>query len=369
MAAITLLQLMFLAGPLPEPAEIQQAGLAARKMVVSGDMEFEIYDGLPLKDAPHDIDWKLNVRDRLIFDTRPAWSAYLERWQPGEPVFLKNGEQLIQRAPGGGHRLRIVLSPIVCLQFVPDRLTGGIWFDMTSDDPQSDPIEAKIVMHPWRFGLIPENFGIQYDVDIKDLGKFIAAPRQADVTIDEDRELGFQCWRVSYRDDEGRTVTTWFDRSRGMNVCKVAKSGDCKYGTFVSSATSKLKHYPTAGIWYPDEIYYRSVVDGDEMDGSFEKLVVRRAEFNVEIDPKQFTAKALEAPPETLIVSRKREPGPTKMWDGEQVSPVTEGILASRFLRPKMPMGRIFATQFLVVAGAILLLLVVIIGLTQKSRT
>lgn len=367
MGSITLLSLMLLAAPLQAPAEIQQAGLAARKMVVSGDMEFEIYEGLPSREPPHDIDWKLNVRDHLIFETRPAWSAYLERWQPGEPILLKNGEQLIQRAPNGGHRLRIVLSPTVCLRFIPDQLTGGGTFDMTSDDPQSDPIETKLVMHPWRFGLIPENFGIQYDVEIKDLGKFIAAPSQSDVTIQEDLELGTTCWRISYRDGKGRTITTWFDRSRGMNVCKVAHSGDCKYGVFESSATSTLKHYPSAGIWYPEEIFYRSVVNGDEMDGSFEKLIVTRANFNIEIDPVQFTVKALDPPPETLIISRKREPGPTKMWDGRKVTPLTESVLVSRVFPPRVSMGRISAGQYMLVAGTLLLLLAAVIGLAQKS--
>ncbi len=365
MGALVLFQLVLMAVPLPEPTDIQRAGIEARKKVRSGDMEFEIYDGLPSKAAPHDIDWKLNVRDRLIFDTRPAWSAYLERWQPGEPVLLKNGEPLIQRAPNGGHRLRVVVSPTVCLQFTPDQLTGGGGFGITSDSPGSDAIEYKLVMHPWRFGLITANFGGQYDLDFED---DIAPPDQRDITIEEDLELGSRCWKLTFRRDNGHIVTTWFDPSRGMNVCKIVKTGVTKFGRFVASVTSKLKHYPRAGIWYPEEVVYRGVMNNDELDASLEKLVVTRADFNIEIDPVQFTAKALEAPPQTLIISRKREPGPTKLWDGEKIAPLTAMHPLANAEPPPRQREWLTTRQMFLVAGMILLLLAAVIGLARQSR-
>jgi len=368
MSTITLVQLVLFALPLPQPEAIQQAGLDARKKIVSGDMEFEIYEGIPPKNAQQEVEWKLNVRDRLIFDTRPGWSAYLERWQPHEPVLLKDGETLIQRAPNGGNRLRIVLSPTQCLQFVPDELTGGRRFGITSDDPRAKPIESKIVMHPWRFGLIPENFAMQYNIGMENLGAYIAPLEQRDVVIEEDHELGNRCWRITFRRDNGRRVAAWFDPSQGMNVRKVVETGATKYGPFVVSATSTLQYHSRAGVWYPGEIQYRGVTNNDEQDASLEKLVVTRADFNIDIDPLQFTAKALEAPPQTLILSRKREPGPTKQWDGEKVAPVTAMFPLTKDITPQSPASSITIRQMFVVVGMILLLVAAVFGLSRKSN-
>ncbi len=366
MSAMMMVQLVLLAVPMPLPADIQRAGLDARKKVTSGDMEFEIYDGLPPKKDPQGpIDWKLKVRDRLIFDTRPGWSAYLERWQPGEPILLKNGETLIQRAPNGGNRKRVVLSPSLCLRYVPDQLTGGGRFGITSDDPRSDPIESKLVMHPWRFGLIPVNFGVQYSRNFED---YIAPSDQHDVAIEENHELGTRCWRIEFRRDSGDVHTAWFDPSRGMNVCKIVHSGTNKYGPFLASAVSKLTYYPRAGVWYPEEVVYRGVINNDEQDASLEKLVVTRADFNIEIDPSQFTAKALEAPPQTLIISRKREPGPTKMWDGEKIAPVTAMYPLTKADPPPQPPALLTTRQLFLVAGMILLLMAAVFGLSRNAR-
>lgn len=342
---------------LPEISAIQQQGLAARRAIVSGELEYEVAWGVvsetPLGRPLTDDEWQPpHLRDRLVFVASPEWHTFLERWNPAEPSAVVNGRGEVRRASGGGSRERIIVRPDRVYQFYPDPLSDGTVVGIGENLPLLDKSNAWRVFHPWKFGLIPnfvDAFATHQESD------YVAPAVQRKPVIELETLDGAPCWRITYRDQQGWRVRTWFDPERGMNVRMVSVEGfhPANGLSFRMSVSSQLEFHPPEGVWFPVETVLVQEATGPAYKATYERVRFTNVKVQQPIAPEAFTVKALAAPPGTGISRSYHKSGPNEIWDGKDVVPRMSGRAPIR--QPGMAL-RSWRLPLVVVGNLLLLL-------------
>ena len=191
----------------PSAAELISAVVRNRDAITRGDLEFDLSFG-SLDQASQAVVWKPAViKDRMVFDRRDGFYAFVERWTPGAASYGVNPMTTAESEGVEGNVTRIVVRPEMIYEYLPLPLSDGQYLAVSaflpSTERERNPRER--VLRPWNFNLIPEliidDTFTSYESVIKTSPDYRPAAVEADL-ID-----GEECWKVQLVTEDHRKVT------------------------------------------------------------------------------------------------------------------------------------------------------------------
>ena len=157
-----------------------------------------------------------------------------------------------------------------------------------------------------------------------------------------------------------------------MAVCRIVMEGKNQKGlSWKNTLHSTLQSYEEGKIWFPAEVVLRSeMIDPKPEDRTLvlHRIHVRSARINTEVDPDQFTVKALKPIPGTPISRNYESDEPTEVWDGERVTSLSRPMEIKDPIDLRQPVVPQPKTKIFLLLGNVLVLVVVIFLCVTRWR-
>ncbi len=135
-------------------------------------------------------------------------------------------------------------------------------------------------------------------------------------TVREEKMEGIATRHVHYVQNE-RTIDVWIAPHQGPSVIRADMSSKFNDGVLADSITCWNKTYRNGGVWFPERLRHRRIVNDEVV--SEHSVEVVQARFNIECGRKPFTLSGLGLPKGCYI---HEEGAPSAIWDGQAaVSP------------------------------------------------
>ncbi len=175
-----------------------------------------------------------------------------------------------------------------------------------------------------------------------DLGRLLNRTDRRATAVARDEVEGVATWRIDYEltkplgELEGWAAAVWIAPGQGNGLIKAEERFKLGPTRHRFEVRSKLKQYPQRGVWYPSETEVSQIDDGEVY--SRERVTVKEAEFNIPIDPDEFTLKGLDLAVGRKIIDSSEGPARGLDWDGEKAV----GISAEEVRRQEEIRNRVY---------------------------
>ncbi len=168
---------------------------------------------------------------------------------------------------------------------------------------------------------------------------------------------------VDYTLSSGSIVRLWVNDDRQPFLVRgeiTFDGGRCKDRLVV-----KNREWPGSAVVFPESVVFDRYCDGKHV--SHETIKVESAEFNQQVDEREFTVDGLNLPVGTPVISVPAK-GTTQIWNGEKlVSAIKSGSSLKPAVSIDEPHSGITIRRF-VMATSLAVLSVACIGLFLRSR-
>ena len=172
---------------------------------------------------------------------------------------------------------------------------------------ESSNIEHKFLFDPRIIGFTPISLG---HFQSRALHSYVCGPRQTSSDPENVVLDGLDVAKIQYTSSRGSVIELWISVDRGNSPIRLqATEPKEPDGTYVvSTMEAELAEFPdgTRTCWFPKRIKQtrKQITDQSEEILDVEEISIIEAEFNVQIDEKQFSLSALDLPDDTLIIHR-----------------------------------------------------------------
>jgi hypothetical protein len=211
--------------------------------------------------------------------------------------------------------------------FAPDELTKLAAYKrdvLTEAGRRSAKGDAVYRIDPRRLGIVPGSVGALHSYSVEDI---LGRPDRRNASVRMTEEKSASSWRIEYERSDGTAVMLLIDPAKGDSLVEASFKCSTREGELsVERVVNEMTQYGSEQIWFPQTVTFSHSIGDREAEGA--TYTVRRAEFNIDIDPSTFTLAGMNIPPGTMVEEIPQTDAGIRYWDGTELR--TEAELRPR---------------------------------------
>lgn len=176
------------------------------------------------------------------------------------------------------------------------------------------------------------------NIALSGYGFLIGRADRGEVSVAAEQLGSIKTWRLSFTTLDGSDIKYWVAPGMGyrpIQISSIARNGKQQV-EFHTRA--ELKYYLDGKVWYPSKVESSMRVDGEVVKQN--NIIVTKAQFNCEIDPKIFTVAGLGLEPGRRVVDDTNKPERLLLWNGESLVPVNPVAEYAASVKPIEPSAK-----------------------------
>jgi hypothetical protein len=331
---------------IPEAIALELRTLAARRAIVSGEVEFELVRTFDPAEPGQRYEW------RATFDGERVRCDVIRRLA---------GSSGAADTPDASEVRRAAFTQNGFFRYSQRSRREGstqVRYGFRSAKPCS-PLIAVGKIDPCLIGVVAADPFVLHSASLE---SSLALPDRANTSVESKRLGGLETWRIQYDRGDGARVRMWIAPSQDYNVVRAIEELDYGCESVTHTIECENRKYGVPGIWFPHQVRYQRFVDGKRYYGVV--LTVVKASFNQPVDEQVFTLAGMDIPRGTPIFDL---PGPREcplIWDGRRVVPASVSS-PSPDLDAEGPAGRV---PWRLLASPVALALAAVLALFVRRR-
>lgn len=288
---------------------LEQAAIAARQAIRSGLLEVRVED-----EKMHPPEARVETF-RFAFDGE---NIRLDTIHENAAAILSTARDAPPDAIAPFGTRSLVLRGDTVIMHQSGTLPNGKRLSPTMGSRQELGVYYDQIVEPRLMGLVPMEPLFRVN---DDLPKMLGNPDRGQRTLEKVSYEGREVMKSHYVRSDGATFDNYIDPA--MNNALLRADGTKKTGDQVFLVRVVSHYEDFGGVWFPREIAYETGVINDQGEIidliSRQRLTVTNAQFNMEIDPKEFTLATMDVPVGVTINEIPPNPKGTHIWDGEKM--------------------------------------------------